>query len=452
MPYPALDDVIVAVATAWRAAPLAIVRLGGREAFAICDAIGLTQPGAFPGITHADVEFAGPDKLPATALWFAAPRSYTGQNLVELHVPGCLPAVRALTARLIAAGARRALPGEFTARAFLTGRLGAAQVDGVLALIRAADGAEARQGARLANGAARRLAGESVDELTSLLAQLEAGIDFVDEEDVRFINAPELCAGIDRLIDALDPLAEAGRRATERGRAHVALAGLANAGKSTLFNALAGHERAIVSPILGTTRDVLQADVDCDGVTFVLQDCAGLREALDGELDQAAHVAAESAADVADVVLWVHAVDVAWSPLEEAGLARIPRDRCVIVLSKCDLAPTLPACARAGAIHSTAPIRISAATGAGLKELRQLLHDRLAVRGGSPFLEESSAAARTALQRARALLNPARAAIPSAELVASELRAALEDLSLTRGMDISDRILTEIMGRFCVGK
>lgn len=451
MQMPALDDTIVAVASAWAPAALGIVRLSGPAAFALAHAVGgPAPPPARPRRCPVHLKLGNAVSVPADAMCFPAPRSYTGQDLVELHTSGSPPLLRRLAAELIARGARRALPGEFTARAFVAGKLDAAQVDGVLALLHAHDAAAARQAARLALGGHRRRLREMLDSVEDLLAAVEAGIDFADEEDVSFISAPALRAAVDRISiqvrsEACERI-DTGRRA---GLPHVALAGLPNAGKSSLFNALIGGDRAIVSPVVGTTRDVLAAETAFGPRTVVLQDCAGLGH-TPAEIELAAHLAAERTADQADLVLWVHAGDRSWTPAEAEACARIDAGRLMLVVSKCDLP-------LAAATPSPVPVlatvcQVSVATGSGLGALRAAIAHRLqsAVGGLDEFTGQMDACL-SALTQVNTLA-AGDGNLPHPELVALELRAVAEALGRTMDRPAVEDLLGRIFAQFCIGK
>jgi tRNA modification GTPase len=468
MHLPTTGDTILALATAWRPAALAILRLSGPDAFEAPRRLGVLPPAphaTFPLETSARL-LLEPRSLPIPAriFWFRAPRSYTGQNLVEIHTCGALPWLRELTRRLIGLGVRRAWPGEFTARAYLAGKLAAEQVEGVLGLVTAADGAAARQAARqLQLGAAVRGASRA-ERLIELLARIEAGIDFVDEEDVRFITASDIQVELDALLSELS--AELARPpCAAHGRPHVAFAGLPNAGKSTLFNVLLGYERALVSPVLGTTRDVLSAELTIGGVELVLQDCAGLGHTPD-ELELAAHRAAERTAEQADLVLWVHAADADWPAAEVAAFDRLAATRHLLVISKAEQAHTPhPLPHRVRAHSGSAILQVSAATCAGLDELRAAIAAQLETlrADGLSAEAEDLPTAVAALTRARALLSaaqpepeysPAASAgpLPDAELLALELRAALSALRDPMRPPLVEDVLGRIFSRFCIGK
>ncbi len=512
MQLPTVKDTIVAVSSGWQASPLGILRLSGPAAFKLTAQLGAGPALRRGGFTHARLRVActgeagglrggrgvdasadqskpqitapdsapratqspdaGTDTLPATILWFPAPHSYTGQDVVEIHTVGCLPLLRELSARLITWGARRALPGEFTARAFVCGKLDAGQVESVLTLMQTEQEAAVRQAARLAREEQRKRLSGVATRLTDLLALIEAGIDFVEEEDVRLIGPAEVVRRIDGLVADLGAV-EAGRGERRAGLAHVALVGLPNAGKSTLFNALVGYERAIVSPVLGTTRDVLSAEVEVAGQRCVLQDCAGLGATVD-DLDAAAHLAAERAAEQADVVVWVHAADEAWDARETAALERIGPERRLVVWSKAELARDTTRDAECGAPPATedeanpgrsgaaglaareGAVAVSVATGAGLPELRARLARAVERVAAAPPAEREADVRNVmaALGRARRLVaeSPSAAQLRSPELVALELRAAHDALDEELGRPLDEAILERVMTQFCVGK
>lgn len=453
--FPAVDDTIVAVSSGWSPSVVGVVRLSGGEAFALTARLGMSAPsGAFPAVTVGVVPFGG-GELPARLTWFAGPRSYTGQDVVELHTVGCLPVLRGLADELIAAGARPAEPGEFTARGFLHGRLGADQVAGVLALLRAGDEQAVRAAGRGSATTERAQIASVVAELERLLALIEAGIDFVDEEDVAFISRSEVAGRLGQLLATVDGLLRVSRAGEREARPLVTLAGRPNAGKSTLFNALVGAERAIVSPVLGTTRDVISAEVTLGGVRCTLQDTAGLGDGVD-ELSEAMHRGARQAAAGADLVVWVHAADALWSDAERAALALVAVERRVVVESKCELRPD------AGA-PAVGDVAISVARQQGVDALAREIAARVRARAaetvGGPSLAPGLAGSRAALARALELTEGGgggagqrEVASWVPELVALELRVAADGLGVVTPAARVERVLGQIFSDFCIGK
>jgi len=287
-----------------------------------------------------------------------------------------------------------------------------------------------------------------VEGIVGLLALVEAGIDFVEEEDVRFIASDEVVRRIEGLTSELRHAGRPRAADARLSRPHIALAGLPNAGKSTLFNRLLGYERALVSPVLGTTRDVLSADIEVGGLAAVLQDCAGAGATAD-ELELACHLASERAAEAADLVLWVHAADVAWDERETAACARVAPQRRLLVWSKADLAPA--ARMPAPSVEFAATAAVSAVDGTGVGELRGLLGARLrelAPASAASLEEGEYEAAAAALGRARSLATGG--GFP--ELIAIELREAHGRLATVAAPAIDEQLLGRIFATFCVGK
>lgn len=443
---PPIDDVIVAVSTAWAPSALGVLRLSGPGCFELIAAITANSV----DFDACELHWGDGLRAPARVFRFRAPHSYTGQDVVEIHTIGCLPLLRELCEMLIERGARRALPGEFTARAFLNRKLPGRNVERIADLIAAADRDAARTAARAQRESYEPLIAQLRSVLLNVLSAIEAGIDFVDEEDVRFISGGQVVELLSPLVARLDAIESGGGPRLRESKPHVALAGLPNAGKSTLFNRLCGTERAIVSPQIGTTRDVLSVELDWGGVSFVLQDCAGLGADSD-ELEIASYRAAERTADQAELVLWVHDCRAAWGDAERRAMTNVDEGRRLIVMSQIDRAdPFAPTEAiDAGA----ATVRISAATGAGLRELRAAIIGRLAMRSA----EATSAAPvefgliRGALRRAVELVER-DPRLASGELVALEIRSACELLDqIERGPLVED-VLGRIFSTFCIGK
>jgi tRNA modification GTPase len=462
---PNTHDTIVAVSSAWAPSLLGIVRLSGPEAIGtVSGLVDCPIPAERRGAQGVKLMLSDDAAVPGDLFWFRGPHSYTGQDVIELHIPGSPPLLRLVAAKLIELGARRALPGEFSARAFQSGKLNGDDVERVSGLISAENAAQARAALRGDRSGTRRRLASIRQHLLELRARIEAGIDFVDEEDVRFITRDEVLADLDRLLSELN---SAGQDAPDwrADRLHLALAGLPNAGKSTLFNALIGSERAVVSPVLGTTRDVLAAEVCWNDQHLVIQDCAGLGH-TPGELELAAHVAAEQAADSADLVLWLHTAGAEWSQDELAALARLDRRRLLIIASKVDREETnrsdsgvMQSCgatdfdaSRGEPSEPAVDARISCQTGLGLEALRDrilaMLERHTLIQ---PKMVDSSIAAQ--IRRARELAQQSSAAgLDQAELICFELRSADDRILELGSFDRSEDILGWIFSQFCMGK
>ena len=376
------------------------------------------------------------DNLPVRA-WvytFLAPRSYTGDDLIELHLPGNALLARMTVDSFIAAGARLAEPGEFTARAFLNGRLDLPAAEGVALAVSATQESELRAARQLMSGELARRLSPHLETLVETLALLETGIDFSDQ-DVTFIDVDEIRRRVGRMHDDLTRLLNESpqfERLTHRPR--FVLMGRPNAGKSTLLNALAGHQRAVVSPVAGTTRDVLSAEVKLASGIVDVTDVAGLDHPADDTIERQMQHHARRGIEEADFA--IHVIDSA-APNESSPL---PRPADLVVMSKSDLA------------SAAGGIAISAKTGAGLERLRSEMN-RLAFgtdTAGSRVALNSRH--RAAIERALDHLATAAAVAETAELAAHDLRAALDALGSVLGQVTPDDVLGRVFATFCIGK
>lgn len=377
--------------------------------------------------------------LPATLALWPGPRTYTGQPLAEIHTVGSVPLLQAALAHCLARGARPAEPGEFTLRAFLSGRLDLTRAEAVLGVIDARSPSQLDAALRqLAGGLSGPLDGVR-DRLLDLLAHLEATLDFAEEPDVDLLGREALSAQLARDAEALDRLADRLRgRDRPGGMPVVVLAGPPNAGKSRLFNALLGGDRAIVSPVAGTTRDYLAAPLDCDGLTVELVDTAGAEPAANAIQDRAQSLRAGQAAR-ADLVLHCRSADA--SPFDfPAGPRRLT------VWTKADLAPA----------PAPETLSTSAADGEGLDRLRKAI--AVALREQPAGEDESAgqgARCRDGLLRAKGSLLAASECLTLGggdELVAIDVRQAIDELGKVVGAVVNDELLDRIFRRFCIGK
>ena len=395
------------------------------------------------------------------ALYFPAPHSFTGEHVLELQGHGGL-IVEALIERIVQLGARRARAGEFSERAFLNDKIDLAQAEAIADLIDAGSQAAARAAMRSLQGEFSQRVRATRDALTQLRVYVEAAIDF-PEEEIDFLASAELRERVDHVRKLLHAVLAAARRGAllTRGMT-VVIAGRPNAGKSTLLNALAGFDAAIVTPVPGTTRDLLRQKVDIGGVPVEIIDTAGLRPATEDAIEAEGMRRARDMLRQADHVLYV--VDAAADPqarsYDEERDSLPPEVAVTVVLNKSDLAPAIsPATSAAttGATPTaTAPLRlaISAATGQGLEALRAHL---AAATGHTEGLGGSfSARARHvhALEQAAGQLDAAcqQLAARQGELAAFELRGAQASLGEVIGDVTSDELLGRIFGSFCIGK
>lgn len=441
-----LDDTIAAIASTPGGALRGIVRLSGPAVSAIVGQVFRPDTPLPLEMKHATCtrgQVSLPRDLPAcpaTLYLWPTQRSYTRQPSAELHLPGSPPLLEAALEAVCQAGARLARPGEFTLRAFLADRLDLTQAEAVLGVIDARGQAELNRSlAQLAGGLAQPLQALR-SQLLDLLAHLEAGLDFV-EEDIEFISSRQLD---DQLAAAADQVAALTSQMTTRGEAgqlpRVVLLGRPNAGKSSLLNALAGGEAAIVSPIAGTTRDYVAARGKFAGLVCLLIDTAGEDAAADEPLAAAGQVALREQVAQADVtVLCLDASD-AGSPT-----AADRPDGQLIVWTKCDLA------AAPGPGLAT-----SSRTGAGLAELRRAIAaDLQAAAPAESAVTGTAERCRDSLRQAAEALALAREAARrqlGEELVAAEVRAALDHLGQVVGAVYTDDVLDRVFSRFCIGK
>jgi len=440
------QDTIVALATAPGPGLRAIVRLSGPDALRVTDQVfhGPAPEGRQRrSITAGAVQLPGVHApLPAERYFFPAPRTYTSQEMVELHTLSSPPLVELLVTQCLQAGARAAQPGEFTLRAFLAGKLDLTQAEAVLGVIAAGSRDELKQAlAQLAGGIALPLQALRED-LLNLLADVEAGLDFI-AEDIHFVSQREL---LDRLAKGLAHVTLIHKQMGERSLAprpfRVVLAGKPNAGKSSLFNALAGKKAALVSPMPGTTRDYLVHTLDCDGVKIELLDTAGLRTA-NGHIEAEAQELAKDEARRADLILLCQEAGKAADPDALSWLDPAAGPRVLRVGTKCDLAEGEPGV-----------LATSAVSGAGLNELRTILaeHARASAR---PALAPSLSRCRHHVEACIDHLRQAHGHVLNdgpAEILAVDLRLALDELGAMVGAVYTDDLLDRIFSRFCIGK
>ena len=456
-------DTIVATSTPAGRSPRAIVRLSGPEALEV--ASGVLDPkaplGEVPayGSTDAVLALAAEGiRCPAVVYVMRAPRSYTREDVVEVHTVGSPALLGALTDALVARGARPAEPGEFTRRAFLNGRIDLTQAEAVQAVIRARSEAELRVAQSQLGGAFRDAVEALRARTVQWLAELEAAIDFTDQ-DIELIEPAAAAERLDELAADVEAVAGSEPPAPPKEGVATAICGLPNAGKSSLLNALAGEGRAIVAHVPGTTRDTVEHPVAVEGITFRLVDTAGLRGGA-GAIEREAVERAEGAAAAAELVLLV--VDAS-RPLSSAARAlwdRLTSEEMppvITVLNKCDLAPRVSA-ADEGRLAQRGPVvNVSALGRDGLDALRAAM--ARAARSGAvdgsahPFWV--NARHRAALGRAAEALGRARKALADAlgfEFAAADLRDALAALGDIVGRTTPDDVLGTIFTQFCIGK
>jgi tRNA modification GTPase len=433
------DDTIVALSSAAGPGERAIIRLSGSRAMSIVDSLASfdSDINSRSPFTSSALKLPGVySALPVMLHRFIGPRSYTGQDIVEIHTCSSAPLIEQLITALLDAGARSALPGEFTQRAFLAGKLDLPRAEAVRAVIHARTETDLEASlAQLAGNVSEPLSCMRSD-LLDLLADVEAGLDFVGE-DIEFVTPAatltRIAAGLAHLVN----LKRQFQSRTVSGRnVTMAIVGTANAGKSSLFNALIGSDAAIVSPVAGTTRDWLTATVTIDGVPIDLIDTAGLGLATSA-IDATAQSLGQSRASQADLLLWCVAADTVAGP-------RPVHDRVLKITTKADLINS----------HEPGDIRISTLTGDGLTELRAVLGSHAQSLTESPLAPSQSRCGHHVQAANEALLRAHEHALNDdpAELLAMALREAIDAIGAMVGAVYTNDLLDRVFSRFCIGK
>jgi tRNA modification GTPase len=437
------DDTIAAISSAAGPAARMIVRISGCAALSVAASLEIS-PSDGPSARREILRFSG-ISCPAWVYQFISPRSYTGEDLVELHIPGNPLLARMLLDWLVARGARQAEPGEFTARAYFHGKLDLLQAEGVAATISAQSDQQLAVARQLMAGELANRLRPAMEMLAESLALVEAGIDF-SEERMEFISSAQIAGRIETVLDLLQTLVSQSRQFEKlTHEPSIVLAGRPNAGKSTLTNALAGKSRSIVSPQPGTTRDALSVEITLPHGIARLIDVAGIESSAQTsapspqrEIDRQMRDLAQRTIEQTDILLLVRD---AFDSRSEISLSRPPDLR---VFTKIDL------------FHPSAlpekSVAVSAKTGENMESLRNLLD---AIAFGSDSAGATLALTSRHLQslaEAISALAHARTVLDSLELLAAELRAALDSLGRILGIVSPDDILGLIFSKFCIGK
>lgn len=443
----ALHDTIAALATAPGESGIAIVRVSGKDAEQALKALFVPYAKDCPFETHklylGKICFEGSDIDECMAVIMRAPKSYTREDVVEFHLHGGAWAAGETLRALNEIGVRPAEPGEFTMRAFLSGRIDLSSAEAVMRLI-GANGRKAAQSAlrQLSGGSGAFIVGIQ-KELISLIASLEAAIDYpeeIEEQEAAKDIAEKARVLAQKLQSACDDRAA---RLMDEGF-EVAICGRPNAGKSTLLNALLQEERAIVTDIPGTTRDIVSGSMILNGIKINLKDTAGLRESTD-TVEQIGVDRALKASQNADLTLLLIDASKKDEPENLKLLAQFSNTNCRVVYTKSDLCPEpFPL--------KKNEILISAAQNIHIDELNQLIADEAAVSGDAPLtMQRHITLARRAAQSLISAAQSFESDVPL-EFGAVDLHEALNDLARITGEQVDERMLDDIFSRFCVGK
>ena len=446
------DDTIVAIATPVGRGGIGVIRLSGTSARDIAASVLTREQALAPReatLTKVCLGGAGSSRIADQIIvtWFPAPRSYTGEEVVEISAHGSPVVLRGIVEGLISAGARLARPGEFTLRAFLNGRIDLTQAEAVADLIDAATPLQAQTAFDQLQGTLSDRIKRLDHILLDLIARLEASLDFPDE-GFHFIESQEVAARIGEILSELDEMLLHERRGRLiREGATVVIAGRVNAGKSSLFNALVGRDRAIVTDVPGTTRDLLTETIDFDGLAITLVDTAGDRD-TDDAVERAGVVRAVRARDAADLMLIdIDSADELTQDDRRLLDAKSSGAR-LVVASKADRVPKW---------EMEGAVRVSTLQKEGLTDLRRAM---LLLLTGGEQLHDPAAISNmrhvSLLKEARSILDRVCVAIREEstpeEFVLVDLHCARTNLSEVVGVGSSDETLNYIFEHFCIGK
>ena len=449
------DDTIAAIATATGQGGIAILRISGPRAEAVLRSVFHPAKGegeTFPShlLVYGHV-VKGNEKIDeAMAVLMRAPRSYTREDVAEIHTHGGWMMASLALELALSVGARQAEPGEFTRRAFLNGRLDLSQAEAVMGLIAAGGRQAAKAAMRQLDGGPSQFIREVLDKLYGLMAGLEAAIDYpeeVEEEEATRSLRHGVLVLAKELEDACD---ERGVKMLERGM-DVVLCGRPNVGKSSLLNALLGEDRAIVTDVPGTTRDILTGSMEINGLPVTLSDTAGLRDTEDA-VEKIGVSRAQKAMARADVAILVIDAGQPLSLEDKDLLLSPPEGEFAVVLNKSDLVPLVGTDDIKKLCPSVPVIALSAKTGEGLAILKAYLAEK----AGEPSklaltISRHLDAARRAANSLRQAADSLISGIPL-DLAAVDMRDALSALGEITGDEVEERILDQVFSNFCVGK
>ncbi|MBI2347993.1 MAG: tRNA uridine-5-carboxymethylaminomethyl(34) synthesis GTPase MnmE [Deltaproteobacteria bacterium] len=455
------EDTIAAIATPVGEGGVGIVRVSGPEAERIAKGI-FARSGGRNGALRSHTLHYGAIREPRSGeivdevllAVMRKPRSYTGEDVVEVHCHGGPFVVRRVLELVLSCGARHAEPGEFTKRAFLNGRLDLAQAEAVLDLIRARTDKGMRLALDQVEGGLSRWVGELREELLDILVQIEAAIDF-PEEEIELLAREQLANKIGSLREKLAGLIasyEWGRLFREGAR--VCIGGRPNVGKSSLLNALLGEERVIVTPEPGTTRDVIEESINLGGLPVVLWDTAGIRESSD-QVERIGVDFALRRVEAAEAVMVVLDGSFSLTSEDRFIMGVVKGKKGLAVVNKSDLPQCLDLQEARSLLDGKTVLSVSAKSGQGLDKLRHHLRALLLGVQQEPAVAITNVRHKAALERTEKSLGEAAEALTRrlpAEIVAVDLQEAREGLEEVVGLVTNEDILERIFSQFCIGK
>ncbi len=453
-------DTIAAISTAWGDGGISVIRMSGPQAFSIAGNIVRTvspKEEIKPRFMHNGslLDEAGFSIDEVLVVLFGSPKSYTGEDLAEIHCHGGSLAAQRCLERCLQSGCRHAEPGEFTRRAFENGRIDLAQAEAVNGIIHARSNEALKAASRTLRGELSRFIREIYDELLSLSADVEVGIDF-PEEDVPYLPDQDASDRMDILIRDLEDVSD---RCTTgyllREGIRVALVGRPNVGKSSLLNALLRESRAIVTSIPGTTRDVIEEVFTHRGIPLRLMDTAGLRETPSDEVEAMGIERTSQAMERADVVLWILDGSERLGDFDKEMAERIADRPHIVAVNKSDLPTAFDESALSSLIPDSTILHISAQGQRGLEELKEAMVEMVA---GTGALDGGLNATARQLEELRSAIESLQSGKEALEtrgdqtLAASGLAEAREALERLLGISNDEALLDLVFSRFCVGK
>jgi tRNA modification GTPase len=455
------QDTIAAIATPPGEGGVAIVRISGPDAEAITAKIFARSHGKngklkSHSLYHGKIVDPHTERMVDEVLLtvMRKPRSYTGENVVEIHGHGGAFLARQVLGLVLAHGARQAERGEFTKRAFLNGRLDLAQAEAVLDLIRARTDKSAELALQQMNGELSNWVERLREELLEILVQVEAAIDF-PEEEIELLQRQELIRRTERLrikINEIIASYDWGRMFREGAR--VCICGRPNVGKSSLLNSLLGEERVIVTPLPGTTRDIIEESINLDGLPVVLWDTAGIHDTSD-EIERIGVQLSRAHLEKADAIIFVIDGSVSLTADDRALLGSIGGKKILLTINKNDL-PRSIADDELSDVYGTGPlVYVSAKTGDGVRELKRCLRELVIDGDEEPAIVITNLRHRSALVRGAEGLGRAVTGLTEnqpSEFIAVDLHQATEALEEIIGKIQSENILEHIFNNFCIGK